>query len=57
MQMLLYINCADRLTVLLEYINLYAQWQNTMSIWVRLPPAAALLAYGVIIYILAQLVS
>ena len=29
----------------------YAQWQNTMSILVRLPPTATLLAFGVIIYI------
>ena len=46
-----YINSADRLTVILEYINIYAQWQNTMSSWVRLPPTAALIAFGVIIII------
>ena len=40
-----------RLTVLLEYIDFYAQWQNTMSIWVRLHLTAALLTFGVIIYI------
>ena len=27
------------------------QWQNTMSIWVRLPPTAALLAFGIIVHV------